>query len=120
MRKLVSVKRIVLTGIFYVLGSSLSPQQATEILNLFEGYIHCEEDIVDGIKLNKYINQPEYERLREVYSTLLVPDLTYVEHIIDRVVNRRTLNNTVELFEKIRERHCLYYIAIPKSFREAE
>lgn len=91
------------------LGSSLSPQQAIEILDLFEGYIQCEEDIVDGIKLNKYINQPEYERLKEVYSTLLVPDLTYVEHIIDRVVNRRTLNNTEELFEKIRERHCLYY-----------
>lgn len=32
-----------------------------------------------------------------------------MEHIIDRVVNRRTLNNTEELFEKIRERHCLYY-----------
>lgn len=91
------------------LGSSLTPQQAIEILDLFEGYIQCEEDIVDGIKLNKYINQPEYERLKEVYSTLLVPDLTYVEHIIDRVVNRRTLNNTEELFEKIREHHCLYY-----------
>lgn len=89
-------------------GCSLNPQQASEILELFEGYICCEEDIIDGIKLNKYINQPDYERLKEVYSTLLVPDLSYVVHIIDQVVNRRILNNTEELLAKIRDRHSLY------------
>jgi len=35
---------------------NLDEKKAKEILELFNGYIKNEEDILDGIKLNKYLN----------------------------------------------------------------
>ena len=94
----------------YILAVSvgLSPGQATEILELFEGYIRSEEDIIDREKLNKYLDLPEYLRLKESYSGLLVPDLAYVKNIIDRIINRKFYNRTQELLGQIRDYHSLY------------
>ncbi|WP_018336484.1 hypothetical protein [Butyricimonas synergistica] len=88
---------------------SLSPDKATEILDMFGGYIKNEEDIIDREKLNKYLDKPEYARLKRTYSSLLVPDLTYVENIIENIINRRFYNKTKEELDFIKDYRSLYY-----------
>lgn len=87
----------------------LSPNQAQEIYDLFEGYIINEEDIVDGEKLNKYLGNKEYQHLLKVYSKLLVPNLQLVEQALDEIINRKYYNKTASFLREIQKEHKLHH-----------
>lgn len=87
----------------------LSPSQAQEIYDLFEGYIINEEDIVDGEKLNKYLGNKEYQHLLKVYSKLLVPNLQLVEQALDEIINRKYYNKTASFLREIQKEHKLHH-----------
>jgi DNA polymerase III delta prime subunit len=87
----------------------LTPTQAEEIKTLFTGFILNEEDIIDGIKLNKYLGQKEYEYLFKTYSKLLVPNFHSIELALDKVVNKKYYNKTKAFFDDISARHKLFH-----------
>lgn len=87
----------------------LSPNQAQEIYDLFEGYIINEEDIVDGEKLNKYLGNKEYQHLLKVYSKLLVPNLQLVVQALDEIINRKYYNKTASFLREIQKEHKLHH-----------
>ncbi|KFC38227.1 hypothetical protein FF18_15855 [Elizabethkingia anophelis] len=89
--------------------TKLSPSQAQEIYDLFEGYIINEEDIVDGEKLNKYLGNKEYQHLLKVYSKLLVPNLQLVEQALDEIINRKYYNKTASFLREIQKEHKLHH-----------
>lgn len=87
----------------------LSPTQAAEIEALFDGFILNEEDIIDGIKLNKYLGQKEYEYLFKTYSKLLVPNFSSIELALDKIINKKYYNKTKTFFDDIYEKHKLFH-----------
>ncbi|MDR6486857.1 energy-coupling factor transporter ATP-binding protein EcfA2 [Chryseobacterium vietnamense] len=87
----------------------LSPQQSTEIYELFKGYIKEEEDIVDGEKLNKYLSNKKYQHLLKVYSKLLVPNLQFVERELEKIVNKKYINKTNSFLKEICKEHKLFH-----------
>lgn len=87
----------------------LSPTQAAEIKALFDSFILYEEDIIDGIKLNKYLGQKEYEYLFKTYSKLLVPNFSSIELALEKIINKKYYNRTKTFFDDICERHKLFH-----------
>jgi DNA polymerase III delta prime subunit len=87
----------------------LDPEQAEKILNLFEGYILSEEDIIDGEKLNKYLGQDRYQHLLRTYSKLLVPNLQFVELALERIINKKYYNKTASFLRGICKEHKLFH-----------
>ena len=87
----------------------LSPKRSTEIIELFDGYIKQEEDIIDGIKLNKYLSQEPYQYLFKSYSKLLIPNFQSVELALDKVVNRKYFQKTSYFLNEIETRHRLFH-----------
>lgn len=100
----------------------LSPSQAQEIKNLFSHYILYEEDIIDGIKLNKYLGQKEYEYLFKSYSKLLVPNLSLIELTLEKVINKKYYNNTKTFFDDINAKHKLFHNTrqLPQLIKQLE
>ncbi|MBD0331208.1 MAG: AAA family ATPase [Chitinophagaceae bacterium] len=88
---------------------SLSSRQADEVLNLFQGYILTEEDIIDGEKLNKYLGQDQYQHLLKTYSKLLAPNLQFVELALERIINRKYHNKTASFLKEIHKEHKLFH-----------
>lgn len=88
---------------------NLNINEAKEILKLFKGYIHKEEDIIDGIKLNKYLGLAEYQFLKKTYSKLLVPNLNFVETTLENIVKKKFYNKTKSFFNIIAKEHKLYH-----------
>ena len=93
---------------------NLNVEEANEILELFKDYIIHEEDILDGIKLNKFLNpkSSEYQHLLKAYSKLLVPNLNYVEIALENIVNKKFYNKTKSFFKTIEKEHKLYHNTI--------
>lgn len=87
----------------------LSPTQAAEIKALFDNFILNEEDIIDGIKLNKYLGQKEYEYLFKTYSKLLVPNFVSIELALEKIINKKYYNRTKIFLDDIFERHKLFH-----------
>jgi|GEM_PF-5048155 len=87
----------------------LSPNQSSEIKLLFEGFILNEEDIIDGIKLNKYLGQKEYEYLFKTYSKLLVPNISLIELALEKIVNKKYYNKTKTFLDDINTKHKLFH-----------
>ena len=87
----------------------LSPQRSSEIIELFDGFIHQEEDIIDGIKLNKYLSQEPYQHLFKSYSKLLIPNFQSVELALDKVVNRKYYQKTSYFLNEIETKHRLFH-----------
>lgn len=87
----------------------LSPEQATEIYELFKEYIKEEEDIIDGEKLNKYLSNKKYQHLLKVYSKLLVPNLQFVELALEKIVNKKYYNKTNSFLKQIHKEHKLFH-----------
>lgn len=73
---------------------SLTPSQTYEILSLFDGYIASEEDILDREQLNKYLGQDKYKGLLRTYSKLLVPDLSFLQQILEKELNNNIANRS--------------------------
>lgn len=78
-------------------------------MEIFNGYIQKEEDIIDGIKLNKYLNQAQYEYLFKSYSKLLVPNFQSVELALDKVVHRKYYQKTTYFLNEIEAKHRLFH-----------
>lgn len=87
----------------------LTPHRAEEIKTLFGDFIVNEEDIIDGIKLNKYLGQKEYEYLFKIYSKLLVPNFSSIELALEKVVNKKYYNKTKTFLNDISVRHKLFH-----------
>lgn len=87
----------------------LSSDKAEKIKELFKGYILNEEDIIDGIKLNKYLGQPAYEYLFKTYSKLLVPNFAAIEIALDQTIYRKYYNNTLSFLNDIKLKRNLFY-----------
>lgn len=87
----------------------LSPSRAEEIKKLFGNFIINEEDIVDGIKLNKYLGQKEYEYLFKTYSKLLVPNFSSIELALEKVINKKYYNKTKTFLKDISIKHKLFH-----------
>jgi len=87
----------------------LSPSRAEEIKKLFGNFIINEEDIIDGIKLNKYLGQKKYEYLFKTYSKLLVPNLSSIELALEKVINKKYYNKTKTFLNDIGTRHKLFH-----------
>lgn len=87
----------------------LSPSRAEEIKNLFGNFIINEEDIIDGIKLNKYLGLKEYEYLFKTYSKLLVPNLSSIELALEKIINKKYYNKTQTFFNDISAKHKLFH-----------
>lgn len=87
----------------------LNPRRATEILEIFQGFILHEEDIIDGEKLNKYLGQPQYGHLLKTYSKLLVPNLQLVESALENIINRKHFNKTASFLREIDKHHKLFH-----------
>ena len=87
----------------------LSPGQAAEIYTLFQGYIIAEEDIIDGEKLNKYLGNKQYQHLLKVYSKLLVPNLQFVELVLEKIVNQKYYSKTASFLRQIHKEHKLFH-----------
>ena len=87
----------------------LTPSRASQIIEHFNGHILNEEDIIDGIKLNKYLGQKEYEHLFKTYSKLLVPNLATIEFALDNIVNRKFINKTKVFLNDIYSKNKLFH-----------
>lgn len=87
----------------------LTPARSLEIKEIFGDYIQYEEDIIDGIKLNKYLNQEEYEYLFKSYSKLLVPNFKSIEFALDKVVYRKYHQKTIYFLNQIKSKHRLFH-----------
>lgn len=95
----------------YILCISLSlhPPQADEIMHLFAGYIKSEEDILDREKLNKYLGDKAYESLLKTYSKLLIPNASYLEGLLEKIILRKHINSTRRFLKEIEHQHKLFY-----------
>lgn len=73
----------------YIIATSttLSPDNNDEIIQLFEGYITHEDDIIDREKLNQYLNQEKYKTIRDGIIPKIIPDINYLADIITDTVN---------------------------------
>ncbi|MBX3253500.1 MAG: ATP-binding protein [Chitinophagaceae bacterium] len=87
----------------------LSPSRAEEIKKLFGNFIINEEDIIDGIKLNKYLGQKEYGYLFKTYSKLLVPNLSSIEIALEKIVHKKYYNKTKLFLEELNTKHKLFH-----------
>ncbi|MFC3757366.1 hypothetical protein ACFONJ_15420 [Chryseobacterium tructae] len=93
---------------------TLKPDWATEILELFQGYIKNEEDIIDGAKLNRFLRGEQYENkkyqhLLKVYSKLLVPNLQFIERELEKIVDKKYINKTKSFLKQIQKEHKLFH-----------
>lgn len=93
---------------------TLKPDWATDILELFQGYIKDEEDIIDGAKLNRFLRSEQYENkkfqhLLKVYSKLLVPNLQFVDHELEKIVHKKYINKTKSFLKQIHKEHKLFH-----------
>lgn len=87
----------------------LSTDKAEKIKELFKDYLLNEEDIIDGIKLNKYLGQPDYEYLFKIYSKLLVPNFAAIELALDQTIYRKYYNNTLGFLNDIKLKRNLFH-----------
>lgn len=94
----------------------LTPTRASEIKQIFKGYIQNEEDIIDGIKLNKHLSQELYQNLFKSYSKLLVPNLQSVELALDKVVYRKYYQKTNSFLQEIEAKHLLFHHTLQIPF----
>ncbi|MBK7700504.1 MAG: AAA family ATPase [Saprospiraceae bacterium] len=108
-KELLKCKRLKLDRYIICVNINLSVSLSKEILELFKGYKRCEEDIIDGQKLNKYLEQPAYEYLFKIYSKLLVPNLKAVEIALEKVINRKFYNISRTFLLDLIDKHKLYH-----------
>lgn len=87
----------------------LTPSRVAQVMEIFNGFIHREEDLIDGTKLNKYLNQEPYQYLFKSYSKLLVPNLQSVELALDKVVFRKYYQKTAYFLHEIEAKHRLFH-----------
>lgn len=106
-------KRLKADRYILCININLTPTRASEIKNIFGEYIHYEEDIIDGIKLNKYLNQKPYEYLLKSYSKLLIPNFKSIElaleNVIDRAINKPFYEDTHAFLLKLKEKRKLFH-----------
>ncbi|WP_300674691.1 AAA family ATPase [Soonwooa sp.] len=108
-KELLKCKRLKPARYILCININLSVSLSKEILELFNGYVLCEEDIIDGQKLNKYLGQPTYDFLFKIYSKLLVPNLKAVEIALEKVINRKFYNNSRTFLQDLIDKHKLYH-----------
>lgn len=108
-KELLKCKRLKPDRYILCININLSVSLSQKILDLFKGYIHCEEDIIDGQKLNKYLEQPAYDYLFKIYSKLLVPNIKAVEIALDKVINRKFYNNSRTFLLDLIDKHKLHH-----------
>ena len=87
----------------------LTFKQASDIKELFGGYIKNEEDIINGCELNKYLNQAQYKDLLISYSTLLFPNLRSLIAAFEQTVPQKYYQQTVSFLHEIAAKHKLIH-----------
>lgn len=99
----------------YILFTSviLGKEQFEVIVDLFEGYLK-QSDIIDAEKLNEFLrDEGNYGHILKSHSKLLVPNFQLVEQalekVVDRVVNKRHYEETIDFLNKIKRKHKLFH-----------
>ena len=87
----------------------LNPFRKDEILLLFKGYILNEEDIIDGEKLNMYLNDSKYNHLLKSYSKLLVPNFHFIESALKNIINKKYYAQTESFLRTLTASHKLFH-----------
>ncbi|MBE7641760.1 hypothetical protein GUB10_15610 [Salegentibacter sp. BLCTC] len=91
---------------------SLGVGQFEDIITLFDGHLK-KDDIIDSKKLNQYLGEQEYQHLKKSYSKLLVPNLSYVESLLDTIINKevyRKFHKTTESFLRDINKNTNFFI----------
>ena len=99
----------------YILFTSvtLGVDQFKEIVVLFEGYLK-ENDIIDSERLNEFLrDEKNYGYIFKSHSKLLVPNFQKIEQaleeVVDRVVNKRHYEDTIDFLNIIKRKHKLFH-----------
>jgi hypothetical protein len=87
----------------------LSVNDTKQIMLLFENYIHFEDDIIDGIKLNSYLNDQAYDHLFKIYSKLLIPNFKKIEIALEDIIYRKFVSKTKIYLNEIKSKHKLFH-----------
>ncbi|WP_416864672.1 MAG: restriction endonuclease [Imperialibacter sp.] len=108
-KELATCKRENANRYILCINIELTPLRSSEILEIFSGYIKREEDIIDGIKLNKYLSQEQYQYLFKSYSKLLIPNFQSIELALDKVFFRKYYQKTTYFLHEIETKHRLFH-----------
>lgn len=87
----------------------LTTFQKNKILQLFKGYVLNEEDIIDGEKLNMYLNDSKYNHLLKSYSKLLVPNFHFIESALENIINKKYYAQTNSFLRTLTANHKLFH-----------
>lgn len=94
----------------YILITSIDYDDKTkkEIMELFEGYIQDEKDIIGNADLNNFLNLKGYENIEENYPELWFNSARIFEYILEKTVHRKIYNVSKEEFKKIKRNEKTY------------
>nr|WP_216673983.1 restriction endonuclease [Saccharibacillus endophyticus] len=89
----------------YILGASLdfSPPQKEKILELFDGLIHNDADILSQTDINRLLEDPKYHFVEAAHPKLWLPSLPILKKFLSESTNQSLYNESAqELQEALR------------------
>ncbi|ARU59963.1 AAA family ATPase [Tumebacillus avium] len=86
----------------YILGVSMefSPAEEAKIIDLFEGYIRSEHDILNSNDINRYLELPAYKQTLLKYPKLWLPNLNIADKLFNEAANRAVFIESAEELEE--------------------
>lgn len=94
----------------YILITSLdyTPKQKDEIMQIMEGYIKAEEDIIGRTDINNLLTMEKYKNLQRKYYELWMDSFEIMEELISYSVNKHIYNASKEKLKEILKNENTY------------
>lgn len=82
----------------YILGVSLdfSPQQKAEIVQLFSGFIHDDQDVLSQADINRLLEDSKYQSVEAAHPKLWLPSLPVLQKFLSESINRALHNESAQ------------------------
>lgn len=101
-KKINPARYILITSIDY------TPKQKAEIIEIMEGYIKAEEDIIGKTDINNLLSVEKYKHLQRKYYELWMDSFEIMEELIDYSVDRHIYNASKEKLKEILKNENTY------------
>lgn len=108
-QEVVKVKTIQPKRYILAIGHSLSPMECKTLMEIFDGFIQNEEDILDRETLNKYLGQKAYQSVLNNHTKLLVPNISILEHLLSYIINKDVYTRTIRELKDSKQNQKLYH-----------
>ena len=87
----------------------LNVAQVDKVRSLFKAYIHSDEDIIDGVKLNQYLSSLKYKDILKTYSKLLAPNQLIHDQLLEKIINKKYHRQTKSSLNEIKKKQLLFH-----------